>query len=42
MKTDNMMSGGERIDMDQEEKSVDECDGEGRAHVTWVTWRVVV
>lgn len=32
MKTDNMMSGGEKID--GEEKGVDvECDGEVRAHV---------
>lgn len=34
MKTDNMMSGGEKRDVDQEEEGVGvECDGEGRAHV---------
>lgn len=34
MKTDNMMSGGEKIDVDKEEKGVDvECDGKGRDHV---------
>lgn len=34
MKMDNMMSGGEKIDVDKEEKGVGvECDGEGRAHV---------